>query len=95
MRRPTGRPAIPVTRVSANPALLDEMRQSVRDFGATWAFFEPELPTLDPATIRTWVESTPALTPYAFNLEDVLRRKSHTLSAHEGALMAHASPEWT
>jgi oligoendopeptidase F len=80
------------TRVSANQALIDEMRQLGARFGAAWAFFEPELLTLDPVTIHKGIESTPALKPYAFNLEDVLRRKSHTLSAHEEALMAHASP---
>ncbi len=80
------------TRVSANQALVDEMRQLGARFGAAWAFFEPELLTLDPVTIEKWIESTPALTPFGFNVRDVLRRKAHTLTAHEEALMAHASP---
>jgi oligoendopeptidase F len=80
------------TRVSANQGLLDEMRQLGARFGAAWAYFEPELLTLDPATIDKWTQSTTALKPYAFNLRDVLRRKAHTLSAREEELLAQASP---
>jgi oligoendopeptidase F len=80
------------TRVSANQALVDEMRQLAAKLGAAWSFFEPELLTLDPATLDKWVQSTPALKPFAFNLQDVLRRKGHTLSAREEELMAQAGP---
>jgi oligoendopeptidase F len=80
------------TRVSEKQALMDEMRQLGAQFGAAWAFFEPELLTLDPATVSKWAQATPALKPFAFYLQDVLRRKAHTLTANEEALMAQASP---
>lgn len=80
------------TRVSEKQALMDEIRQLGAQFGATWAFFEPELLTLDPATVTRWVETTPALKPFEFYLQDVLRRKSHTLSGNEEALIAQAGP---
>jgi oligoendopeptidase F len=80
------------TRVSSAQGLVDEMRQLGARFGASWAFFEPELLTLDPTTIDNWAHSTPALQPYAFYLQDVLRRKPHTLSAREEELMALAGP---
>ena len=80
------------TRVSSAQGMVDEMRQLGARFGASWAFFEPELLTLDPATINNWAKSTPALQPYAFYLQDVLRRKPHTLTSREEELMAHAGP---
>ena len=79
-------------RVSEKQALMDEMRQLGAQFGAAWAFFEPELLTLDPATVSKWVQATPALKPFAFYLQDVLRRKAHTLTANEEALLAQAGP---
>jgi oligoendopeptidase F len=80
------------TRVSANQALMDEMRQLGAKFGAAWAFVEPELLKLDPATVAKWAQTTAELKPYSFYLEDVLRRKAHTLTASEEALLAQASP---
>jgi oligoendopeptidase F len=80
------------TRVSENQALVDEMRQLGAKFGAAWSFLEPELLKLDPATVSKWVQSTPALKPFAVYLQDVLRRKDHTLSASEEALIAQAGP---
>ena len=80
------------TRVSEKQALMDEMRQLGAQFGAAWAFFEPELLTLDPATVSKWVQATPPLQPFAFYLQNVLRRKAHTLSASEEALLAQAGP---
>ena len=80
------------TRVSSAQGMVDEIRQLGARFGASWAFFEPELLTLDPATINTWAKSTPALQSYAFYLQDVLRRKPHTLTSREEELMANAGP---
>ena len=47
---------------------------------------------MDAATVDTWIASTPGLKQYAFYLHDILRRKAHTLSASEEALMAQTSP---
>ena len=72
--------------------MSDEMTQLAAEFGAAWAFVEPELLTLDPKTLESWIASTPELKPYAFALRDVLRRKAHTLSAREEALLAQTLP---
>ncbi|HJU42310.1 MAG TPA: oligoendopeptidase F [Vicinamibacterales bacterium] len=80
------------TRVSENQALVDEMRQLGARFGAAWAFFEPELLKLDPATVTKWTQATPALKPFVVYLQDVLRRREHTLTASEEALLAQAGP---
>ncbi len=80
------------TRVSKNQGMTDEMTQLAATFGAAWAFAEPEILTIDPATLDTWISSTPSLEPYAFYLRDVVRRKEHTLSAREEELLAQAGP---
>ena len=71
------------TRVATYQGMSDEMTQVAAQFSAAWAFVEPELLTLDPKTLESWVAATPDLKPYTFALRDVLRRKAHTLSARE------------
>jgi oligoendopeptidase F len=80
------------TRVSAYQGMSDEMTQVASESGAAWAFVEPELLTIDPKTLEDWIAATPELKPYAFALRDVLRRKAHTLSAREEALLAQTLP---
>jgi oligoendopeptidase F len=80
------------TRVATYQGMRDQVTQLGAGFGAAWAFFEPELLAMDPATIDAWVASTPGLKPYAFYLQDVLRRKAHTLNASEEALLAETGP---
>ena len=80
------------TRVSSYQGMSEEMTQMAAEFSAAWAFVEPELLTIDQKTLEAWAASTPALKPYAFALGDVLRRKAHTLSAKEEALLAQTLP---
>ena len=80
------------TRVASYQGMNDEMTQVAAEFGAAWAFVEPELLTLDPKTLESWIAATPDLKPYTFALRDVLRRKAHTLSAREEALLAQTLP---
>lgn len=80
------------TRVAAYQGMSDEMTQVAAQFGAAWAFVEPELLTLDPKTLESWIAATPDLKPYTFALRDVLRRKAHTLNAREEALLAQTLP---
>jgi oligoendopeptidase F len=80
------------TRVASYQGMSDEMTQLGSEFGAAWAFVEPELLTLDPKTIEAWIAAAPELKPYAFALRDVVRRKAHTLSAREEALLAQTLP---
>ena len=80
------------TRVSVYQGMRDQVSQLGSQFGAAWAFFEPELLAMDPATLDTWIGATPGLKPYAFYLHDILRRKAHTLDASEEALLAETGP---
>ena len=72
--------------------MRDQVIQLGAQAGAAWAFFEPEVLTMDAATVDKWVASTPGLKQYSFYLHDILRRKAHTLSASEEALMAQVTP---
>jgi oligoendopeptidase F len=80
------------TRISANQGLRDQVIQLGSKAGAEWAYLEPEILTLDSAKVDAWIVSTPGLKPYALYLHDILRRKTHTLSAAEEALLARTGP---
>ena len=71
-----------------------EMRQGAQhlvvDLGSATAWLEPEVLALDAAKIRGFLASDPKLAPYAFFLDDILRRKAHTLSASEEKILAEA-----
>ena len=70
------------TRVSAAQAMRQEVIQLFAQFAAAWSFVEPELLTMDPAALTKAI-AAPGLKPYAFNLQDVVRRKAHTLDAEQ------------
>jgi oligoendopeptidase F len=80
------------TRLSNYQGMRDQVIQLGSKEGAEWAYFEPEILTLDTAKVAEWIAATPGLKQYAFYLHDVLRRKAHTLSASEEAMMARTFP---
>ena len=80
------------TREATYQGMKDQVIQMVSAFGSEWAFLEPEILAMDPATLDGWIASTPGLKVYTFYLHDVLRRKAHTLNATEEALMARTVP---
>jgi oligoendopeptidase F len=80
------------TRLSNYQGMRDQVVQLGSKEGAEWAYFEPEILTLDAAKVDEWIASTPGLKQYAFYLHDILRRKAHTLSGGEEALIARTAP---
>jgi oligoendopeptidase F len=80
------------TRLSNYQGMRDQVIQLGSKEGAEWAYFEPEILTLDTAKVDEWIASTPGLKQYAFYLHDILRRKAHTLSAVEEAMIARTYP---
>ena len=80
------------TRVADAQGMRDQVIQLGAQAGSAWAFFEPEVLTMDAAAVDKWIASTPGLKQYSFYLHDILRRKAHTLSASEEALMAETAP---
>ena len=80
------------TRNATYQGMKDQVTQMAAVYGSEWAFLEPEILTMEPATFDSWIASTAGLKIYGFYLHDVLRRKAHTLNASEEALMARTAP---
>jgi hypothetical protein len=73
------------TRVSKYQGMQQEIQQSGAMFGETVSFLEPEILKIDKATIDTWMAQEPRLKTYAHYLDDIQRRRAHTLSDCRGA----------
>jgi len=78
------------TRVSAYQAMKQEMLQLGAKFGAETAFIEPEILKIDKATIDRFVAEEPRLKVYRQYLDDIQRRRAHTLDDAEEKLLAGA-----
>jgi oligoendopeptidase F len=78
------------TRVPAAMAMKQEVLQVNTDLGAKTAFVEPEILKLDTATIDSFLSKEKRLGVYRHYLDDLLRRKAHTLSEGEEKILADA-----
>ncbi len=78
------------TRVSAYQAMKQEMLQLGAKFGAETAFIEPEILKIDKPTIDRFVAEEPRLKVYRQYLDDIQRRRAHTLDDAEEKLLAGA-----
>jgi oligoendopeptidase F len=78
------------TRQSGPQGLKQGAEQLGVDLSAASSWMEPEILALDPAVVRGFVARDARLSEYAFYLDDVLRRKPHTLSAGEEKVFAEA-----
>jgi oligoendopeptidase F len=79
------------TRVSAYQAMEQEMIQLSSALGTEAAFIEPEILKMDSATIERFLSQEPRLHVYRIYLQDIARRRNHTLSNAEEKLLAGAS----
>ena len=79
------------TRVSTYQGMQQEMIQLGSEFGTECAFFEPEILKMDNATIEKFLTQEPRLHVYRHYLEDIARRRAHTLSNAEEKLLAASS----
>ena len=79
------------TRVSPYQAMQQEMIQLGSVFGTETAFIEPEILKMDNATIERFVAQEPRLHVFRHYLEDIARRRAHTLSNAEEKLLAGSS----
>ncbi len=64
------------------------MQQSVA-YGAASSFMTPEILAIDPGTLQSWIDS-PMLKEYRRVLNNLVRRRPHTLTANEERIMALA-----
>ncbi len=79
------------TRISAHQAMKQEMVQLGSTFGAETAYIEPEILKTDKATIERFISQEPRLKVFEHYLEDIQRRREHTLSDAEEKLLAGAT----
>ena len=79
------------TRVSTYQGMQQEMIQLGSVLGTETAFIEPEILKMDNATIERFLAEEPRLKIYRHYLEDIARRRAHTLSNAEEKLLAASS----
>ena len=79
------------TRVSTYQAMQQEMIQLASVLGEESAFIEPEILKMEDATIQRFLSQEPRLRVYRQYLEDIARRRAHTLSNEEEKLLAGTS----
>jgi len=61
-------------------------------FDAATSWFTPELLTLPEATVRAWLDSTPALAPYRHPILDEFRKRAHVLDEKGERILSLAGP---
>jgi oligoendopeptidase F len=79
------------TRVSTYQGMQQEMAQIGANLGAETAFIEPEILKIDRATIDKFIASEPRLKVYRLYLDDIQRRRDHTLTDGEERILASSS----
>jgi len=79
------------TRVSSYQGMEQEMIQLAAILGTESAFIEPEILKMDNATIDRFVAQEPRLKTFRQYLDDIARRRAHTLSNEEEKLLAASS----
>jgi oligoendopeptidase F len=79
------------TRVSKYQGMQQEMQQIAAGFSQQVSFIEPEILKIDKATIDGWTAKEPRLKTYQHYLDDIQRRRPHTLSDAEEKLLAASS----
>ena len=79
------------TRVSTYQGMQQEMIQLGSVLGAESAFIEPEILKMDNTTIERFLAQEPRLRVYRHYLDDIARRRVHTLSGAEEKLLASSS----
>ena len=76
------------TRVSTYQGMRQETVQLWSTFGADGAFIEPEILKMDNSTLQRFISQEPRLQIYRHYLDDVTRRRPHTLNEAEEKLLA-------
>lgn len=61
-------------------------------FDAATSWFTPELLTLPEATVRGWLDTTPALAPYRHAILDEFRKRAHVLDEKGERILSLAGP---
>jgi len=78
------------TRAAGPQGMKQTAQQLLVDLDAATSWMDPEILALDAGKVKGFVAQEKRLAPYAFRLDDLLRRKPHTLSAAEEKIAAEA-----
>lgn len=76
------------SRVSTYQGMKQETVQLGAKFAEVCAYIEPEILKIDPAVLAKYIADEPRLNVYRHYLDDVTRRRKHTLSEAEEKLLA-------
>jgi oligoendopeptidase F len=79
------------TRVSTYQAMQQEMIQIGSKLNAEAAFIEPEILKIDRSTIDKFIAAEPRLRVFRLYLDDIQRRREHTLTDAEEKILAAAA----
>lgn len=79
------------TRDQAVAARFQRVGAAFAKFDTATAWFTPELLTVPEATMRRWLDATPALAPYRFGILDAYRRQQHVLDEKGERLLSLGS----
>jgi len=79
------------TRDNEVQARLERVRIILAKFRQATAWYQPELLRIPEATMLEWLDTTPALAPYRFGIEESYRRQRHVLDEKGERLLAYAS----
>ena len=79
------------TRDNDIQARLEQVKIVLAKFRQATAWYQPELLRIPEATMRKWLETTPALAPYRFGIEESYRQQQHVLDEKGERLLAYSS----
>jgi oligoendopeptidase F len=78
------------TRVPAHLGARQEVQQLATELSARVSWLDPEILAFPAGTTARFLATEPGLAPYRYYLEDLERRRAHTLSPPEEKLLAQA-----
>jgi oligoendopeptidase F len=70
---------------------LERVKIVLAKFRQATAWYQPELLRIPEATMREWLDATPALAPYRFGIEENYRQQLHVLDEKGERLLAYSS----
>jgi oligoendopeptidase F len=76
------------TRNQEVAARLQKVQILFSKFSTATAWFSPEMLKIPWETMKTWLDETPALSPYRFGVEDLYRQQEHVLDEDKEKLLS-------
>jgi oligoendopeptidase F len=71
---------------------LDLAKGVLSDAQAAASWLEPELTIMPEEKVTSWIDTTASLTPYAFTIAEVFRKRAHALDAEGEQLLSLFAP---